>query len=75
MPLLHFYPTSTYAASLSPEVLECAAVRQFLPPRIAAWANCPLCGAPNLATGMEELIPFVCSQCGNSVKADSPKVQ
>ena len=34
--IAHFYPTSTYATSLSPEVRERAAVRRFLPPRIAA---------------------------------------
>jgi hypothetical protein len=73
--IAHFYPTSTYAASLSAEVRERAAVRQFLPPRIAARVNCPHCGALNVVTGMEELIAFVCSQCGNSVKVESPKVQ
>ena len=71
----HFYPTSSYTASLSPEVRERGAVRQFLPPRIAARVNCPRCGAPNVVTEMEEVIGFVCSQCGNSVKVDSPKVQ
>jgi hypothetical protein len=34
--IAHFYPTSTYAASLSPEVRERAAVRRFLPPQIGA---------------------------------------
>jgi hypothetical protein len=43
--IAHFYPTSTYAASLSPEVLERAAARQFLPPWIAARVNCPHWGA------------------------------
>jgi hypothetical protein len=73
--IAHFYPTSTYAASLSPEVRERAAARQFLPPRIAARVNCPHCGAPNVVTGMEELFAFVCSECGNSVEVASPKVQ
>jgi len=71
----YFYPTSTYAASLSPEVRERAATRQFLPPRIAARVYCPHCGAPNVVTGMEELLAFVCSHCGDSVKVESPKVQ
>ena len=73
--IAHFYPTSTYAASLSAEVRERAAVRQFFPPRIAARVNCPHCGAPNVMTGMEEVFAFTCSECGNSVKVDSPKVQ
>jgi hypothetical protein len=73
--IAHFYPTSTYAASLSPEVRARAAARQFLPPRIAARVNCPHCGAPNVVTGMEELFAFVCSECGNSVEVASPKVQ
>jgi len=73
--IAHFYPTSTYAASLSPEVRECAAARRFLPPGIAARVNCPHCGAPNVVTGMEELFAFVCSECGNPVKVESPKVQ
>jgi hypothetical protein len=73
--IVHFYPASTYAASLSPEVRERSAVRRFLPSRIAARVNCPCCGAANVVTEMEEVIGFVCSQCGNSVKVDSPKVQ
>jgi hypothetical protein len=71
--IAHFYPTSTYAASLSPEVRERAAARQFLPPRIAARVNCPHCGIPNVVTEMEEVFAFVCSQCGNSVKVDHPR--
>jgi hypothetical protein len=58
----HFYPTSTYAASLSPEVRERAAIRRFLPPRIAARVNCPHCGSPNVVTGTEELFAFECSE-------------
>jgi hypothetical protein len=73
--IAHFYPTSTYTASLSLEILERAAARQFLPPRIAARVICPHCGAPNVVTGMEELFAFVCSDCGNSVKVESPRVQ
>jgi hypothetical protein len=72
--IAHFYPTSTYAASLSPEVRERAAARQFLGPRIAAQV-CPHCGTPHSAPGMEELFAFVCSRCGSSVKVEPPKVQ
>jgi hypothetical protein len=39
--IAHFYPTSTYAASLSPDVLGRAAARRFLAPRIAARVNLP----------------------------------
>jgi hypothetical protein len=73
--IAHFYPASTYAASLSPAVRERAAVRQFLLPRFAARVNCPHCGAANVVTGMEEVIAFLCLHCGNSVKVDSPNVQ
>jgi hypothetical protein len=69
----HFYPTSTYAVSLSQEVRERGAVRQLLAPRIAARVNCPHRGAANVVTEMEEVI--VCSHCGNPVKVDSPNVQ
>ena len=72
--IAHFYPTSAYSASLSREVLQRAATRQFLPPRIAALVNCPHCGALNVVTGMAEVFAFVCSDCGNSVKVESPKV-
>jgi hypothetical protein len=73
--IAHFYPASNYAASLSTEVRARAAIRPFLAPRLAARVNCPHCGAPNVVTGMEELIAFVCSHCGNSVEVESPKVQ
>jgi hypothetical protein len=73
--IAHFYPTSTYAASLSPEIRVRAAVRLFRTPRIGARVKCPHCGAPNAVTGMEELFAFVCSHCGNSVEVKSPKVQ
>ena len=73
--IAHFYPASTYAASLSPEIRDRAAVRLFRAPRIGARVNCPHCGAPNAVTGMEELHAFVCSNCGNSVEVKSPKVQ
>jgi hypothetical protein len=73
--IAHFYPTSTYAASLSPEIRERGAVRLFRAPRIAAQVNCPHFGAPNAVTGMEEVFAFVCSHCGNTVEVKSPKVQ
>jgi hypothetical protein len=73
--IAHFYPTSTYAASLSAEIRERAAVRQFLPPRIAARVICPHCGTPQSAAGMEEVFAFTCSECGNSVQVEPPKVQ
>jgi hypothetical protein len=74
--IAHFYPSSAYTASLSPAVLERAAARQFLAPRsAAARVSCPHCGAPHSTAGMEELFAFVCSNCGNSVTVDPPKVQ
>jgi transcription elongation factor Elf1 len=60
---------------LSEEVRERPAVRLFRTPRIGGRVNCPHCGAPNAVTGMEELLAFVCSHCGNSVEVESPKVQ
>ena len=33
----------------------------------------PLLGAPNAVTGMEELIAFVCSHCGNSLRWNRPR--
>src|SRR5689334_21315825 len=62
--IAHFYPDSTYARSLEPEVIQRAGQRLFLPPRIGASAVCPYCGATN-ASGMDELIAFVCRRCGN----------
>jgi hypothetical protein len=53
--------------------LRCSAISASA--RIAARVNCPCCGAASVVTEMEEVIGFVCSQCGNSVKVDSPKVQ
>jgi hypothetical protein len=50
--IAHFCPASTYAASLSPEIRDRAAVRLFRAPRIGARVNCPHCGAPNAVTGM-----------------------
>jgi hypothetical protein len=74
--IAHFYPTSSYAASLDPELRERAANRLFLPPTVAARAICPHCGAPNaLPGGMEEIFQFICAHCGNSVAVGPPKIQ
>jgi hypothetical protein len=74
--IAHFYPNSSYAASLPAEVRERAAKRLFLPPTTGAQVICPHCGAPHAAPpGMEEPMQFVCVHCGNSVEVASPKVQ
>jgi hypothetical protein len=74
--IAHFYPTSTYASSLDPEIRERAAQQVFHPPRIGASVNCPHCGAPNAAGAMfDELLAFVCARCGASVQVEPPKVQ
>jgi hypothetical protein len=73
--IARFYPTSTYAASLTPEVHERAARRVFLAPKMGASAICPYCGASNSVPYMDELIAFVCSQCGASVTVQPPKIQ
>jgi hypothetical protein len=73
--IAHFYPTSTYAASLSAEVRERAAHRLFQPPKTGASVICPHCGAPHAAPpGMDELIQFFVL-CGNSVEVKPPRVQ
>jgi hypothetical protein len=73
--IAHFYPDSTYASSLEPEIGERAKTRLFEPPRLGARAICPQCGAPNARPMMDELFAFVCSRCGASVTIDPPKVQ
>jgi hypothetical protein len=73
--IAHFYPDSTYASSLDPEIGERAKTRLFEPPRVGARAICPHCGAPNARPMMDELFAFVCSRCGASVTIDPPKVQ
>ena len=73
--IAHFYPTSSYAASLSPEIRGRAATRLFRPPRIGARAICPHCGAPNAAVIMDQLFAFVCAHCGSSVEVPQPKFQ
>jgi len=72
--IAHFYPASTYAASLDPEIRTHAVTRLFRSPKIGAAAICPHCGAPN-ASLMDELIAYVCRHCGEAVKAKPPRVQ
>jgi DNA-directed RNA polymerase subunit RPC12/RpoP len=73
--IAHFYPDSTYAKSLGPEIRERAARRIFRPPINGAQVRCPDCGAPHAAPpGMEELIAFTCMHCGKGVKLLSPRV-
>ena len=74
--IAHFYPASSYTASLSSDVLERARHRLFQPPKIGASVTCPHCGAPHAAPpGMDELFVFVCSHCGNSVEVPRLAVQ
>ena len=55
--IAHFYPESSYANSLSPEVRERATQRLFQPPRIGAQVICPHCGATHATPpGMNELL-------------------
>jgi hypothetical protein len=71
----HFYPTSTYAHSLSADIRERATNRVFMPPRVNATAICPHCGATNATPGMEELLAFNCRRCGNFVEVKPPAIQ
>ena len=67
--IAHFYPDSTDAKSLDPQIRERGARRLFRPPIAGAQVRCPHCGAPNAAPpGMEELIAFTCLHCGKGVK-------
>ena len=71
----HFYPGSTYAKSLDPQIRERSARRLFRPPTSGAQVRCPRCDAPNAAPpGMEELIAFTCLHCGKRVKLPPPSV-
>jgi hypothetical protein len=73
--IAHFFPESSYARSLSPEIRERAKQRLFQPPRIGAQVICPHCGAPHAAPpGMDELFAFVCHHCGNAVEVPKPPV-
>jgi predicted RNA-binding Zn-ribbon protein involved in translation (DUF1610 family) len=77
--IAYFYPGSTYAASLDPEIRARAAHRLFLPPKTGMQVICPHCGAQHAAPpGIEELIQFVCAHCGNTVgvtPVTPPRVQ
>jgi hypothetical protein len=74
--IAHFYPTSSYAASLSPEVREGAGNRLFLPPKTGLSVICPHCGAPHAAPpGIDDLLLFFCARCGNTVEVKPPKIQ
>jgi hypothetical protein len=72
--IAHFYPESSYAVGLDAELRERASRSLFQPPRRGASVRCPHCGAPH-ATMMDEVIAFVCPQCGNSVQVEPSKVQ
>ena len=74
--IAHFFPASTYAKSLSPEVRARGAKRLFRPPRTGAQVTCPHCGASNAnPAGMDETFIFICSHCGASVEPPQRKVQ
>jgi hypothetical protein len=72
--IAHFYPRSTYAASVLPEITELAARRLFSFPRRGAQAICPHCGAPHASLGLDELFAFTCPPCGNFVEVEPPKL-
>ena len=72
--IAHFYPDSTYAKNLDPEVHSRAERRLFRPPTTGAQVTCPHCGAPHSNPGrMEEIFFFVCSRCGLAVEVAPPK--
>jgi len=74
--IAHFYPASSYALSLSPDVWERGVNRLFAPQVAGAQVKCPHCGAPHAApAGMSELYAYVCPRCGNSVDVGPPKIQ
>jgi hypothetical protein len=74
--IAHFYPNSTYAESLKPEIRDRGLKRVFTPPKLGAQVRCPHCGAPHAAPpGMVELIQFICVHCGNSVEVAPPRIQ
>jgi hypothetical protein len=65
--IAHFFPASSYAASLSAEIRERTATRLFRPPSTGASVICPHCGAPHAAPpGMEEIFMFFCAHCGTA---------
>jgi hypothetical protein len=72
--IAHFYPASTYTASLPPDLIERAAKRLFHTPKIGAQVICPHCGAPT-ASMLDEVFILVCNHCGNSVDVKPPPIQ
>ncbi len=73
--IAHFFPNSSYAASLSEEVKESAKNRLFLPPKIGASVIRPFCGTPHAAQGsIDELFQFICARCGNAVDVEPPRI-
>jgi hypothetical protein len=72
--ITHFFPTSTYASSIQPEVRERGAKMIFRPARVGATVTCPHCGAPNASPGFDKLMIFYCARCGNSVEVKEPPV-
>jgi hypothetical protein len=72
--IAHFFPTSTYASSLDPEVRERGARRIFSPAQVGATVLCPNCGALNASPGFDKLMIFYCARCGNSVEVKEPPV-
>lgn len=74
--IAHFYPDSTYAASLEDDIRARAKTRLFRTPAAGAQVICPICGAPNAAApGMAVIFAFVCLRCGSAVEVSPPKVQ
>jgi hypothetical protein len=74
--IAHFYPSSSYARSLSPELKDRATQRLFPPPKNGAQVICPRCGGPHaVPPEMDEVIAFVCHNCGNTVEVPKAPVQ
>ena len=72
--IAHFYPDSTYAKSLDPQIRERAVRRLFRPPTSGAQVVYPECGAPHAAPpGADEVFAFVCWHCGKSVELPRPR--
>jgi ribosomal protein L37AE/L43A len=72
--IAHFYPESTYAKSLTPELRERAARRTFLAPQMRQSLRCPHCGELN-SSMMDETFAFICAHCGASVAVPPVNVQ
>jgi hypothetical protein len=70
-----FYPTSTYAKSLSDDIVERAKHRLFLPPPCWRICDLPPLRRHNASSVMDELLPFFCQRCGTGVKVEPPRVQ